>query len=41
MKRLILISVVVFATVFDLLFFGGHRVHAVLDWLRGLFSSFS
>lgn len=34
MKLLIVIAAVVFATVSDLLFGGGHHVHAVLDWLH-------
>ncbi|HWK35358.1 hypothetical protein [Sphingomonas sp.] len=35
MKLLIVIAVIVFATVADLLFGGGHHVRAVLDWLHG------
>lgn len=38
MKLLIFIAVIVFGTVADLLFGGGHIVRPALDWLHGLFA---
>ena len=34
MKALLVIAVIVFCSVGDLLFYGGHNVHAVLDWIQ-------
>jgi hypothetical protein len=34
MKSLLVIAVIVFCSVGDLLFYGGHNVHAVLGWIQ-------
>lgn len=39
MKFLVCLSVVVFATIFDLLFGGGHYTLMTIEWLRGTFGS--